>query len=59
MQYAVARIFDSDKLLNNLYTDICFDKFRTAQYIESLGLNTPKTFINYQNPNRRQNSIYS
>ena len=28
--------------------NICFDKFRTAQYIESLGLNTPKTFINYQ-----------
>ena len=27
--------------------DICFDKYRTAQYIESLGLNTPATYINY------------
>lgn len=27
--------------------DICFDKYLTAQYVESLGLNTPKTFINY------------
>lgn len=27
--------------------DICFDKYRTAQYVESLGLNTPATFINY------------
>ena len=39
----VALIVSSDKVIN-----ICFDKFRTAQYIESLGLNTPKTFINYQ-----------
>lgn len=28
--------------------DICFDKYRTAQYIESIGLNTPKTFISYE-----------
>ena len=27
--------------------DICFDKYKTAQYIESLGLNTPKTYIDY------------
>lgn len=27
--------------------DICFDKYRTAQYVESLGLNTPTTYINY------------
>lgn len=27
--------------------DICFDKYRTAQYIESIGLNTPATFVNY------------
>lgn len=27
--------------------DICFDKYLTAQYVESLGLKTPKTFINY------------
>lgn len=27
--------------------DICFDKYRTAQYVESLGLNTPATYINY------------
>lgn len=27
--------------------DICFDKKRTAEYIESLGLNTPKTYTNY------------
>lgn len=26
--------------------DICFDKYLTAQYVESLGLETPKTFIN-------------
>lgn len=26
--------------------DICFDKYLTAQYVESLGLNTPMTFIN-------------
>ncbi|MDE7025703.1 MAG: ATP-grasp domain-containing protein [Paramuribaculum sp.] len=25
--------------------DICFDKYRTAQYIENIGLKTPKTFI--------------
>lgn len=28
--------------------DICFDKYLTSQYVESLGLNTPKTFINYE-----------
>lgn len=28
--------------------DICFDKYHTAQFVESIGLNTPKTFINYQ-----------
>lgn len=28
--------------------DICFDKYRTAKYVESIGLNTPKTFINYE-----------
>ena len=28
--------------------DVCFDKYRTAQYIESIGLNSPKTFINYE-----------
>lgn len=28
--------------------DICFDKYRTAQYVESLGLNTPKTLISYK-----------
>lgn len=27
--------------------DICFDKYKTAQYIQSLGLNTPKTYIDY------------
>ena len=27
--------------------DICFDKYKTAQYIKSLGLNTPKTYIDY------------
>lgn len=25
--------------------DICFDKYLTAQYVESLGLNTPQTFV--------------
>ncbi len=28
--------------------DICFDKYRTAQYVESIGLKSPKTFINYE-----------
>lgn len=28
--------------------DICFDKYRTARYVESLGLNTPATFISYE-----------
>ena len=27
--------------------DICFDKYRTAQYIESIGLKSPKTFVDY------------
>lgn len=27
--------------------DICFDKFETAKFIESLGLKSPKTFIDY------------
>lgn len=25
--------------------DICFDKYRTSQYIESIGLKSPKTFV--------------
>lgn len=28
--------------------DICFDKYKTANYILSLGLKTPKTFIDYE-----------
>ena len=27
--------------------DICFDKYKTAQYILSLGLETPKTYVDY------------
>lgn len=27
--------------------DICFDKYRTAKFVENLGLNTPATYINY------------
>lgn len=27
--------------------DVCFDKYRTAKYVESLGLLTPKTYVNY------------
>lgn len=27
--------------------DICFDKYLTAKYVESLGLNTPATFVNF------------
>lgn len=38
----VTLVVSSDEVIN-----ICFDKYRTAQYIESLGLNTPKTFISY------------
>lgn len=26
--------------------DICFDKYRTAEYVASIGLNTPLTFVN-------------
>ncbi len=26
--------------------DICFDKYRTAEYVASIGLNTPRTFVN-------------
>ena len=26
--------------------EVCFDKYRTARYVESLGLNSPKTFVN-------------
>lgn len=32
---------------NQQVIDICFDKYRTAQYVESLGLNTPATYIKY------------
>ena len=28
--------------------DICFDKLKTANYIESIGLLSPKTFVNYK-----------
>lgn len=28
--------------------DICFDKYRTYKYIESLGLKTPTTFVNFE-----------
>lgn len=28
--------------------DICFDKYKTAKYIQSIGLNSPKTFVNYK-----------
>lgn len=28
--------------------DICFDKYRTAQYIKSLGLETPITYVDYK-----------
>lgn len=27
--------------------DICFDKFRTARYVESLGLRSPATYVRY------------
>lgn len=33
--------------------DICFDKYRTAQYVESLGLETPLTLIDYHKAERR------
>ncbi len=28
--------------------DICFDKYKTAQWVESLGLNSPKTFVSLE-----------
>jgi carbamoyl-phosphate synthase large subunit len=27
--------------------DICFDKYKTAQFVENLGLYSPKTFVDY------------
>lgn len=27
--------------------EICFDKYRTAKYLESIGISTPATYINY------------
>lgn len=39
----VVLVVSSDEVI-----DICFDKYRTAQYIKSIGLDTPKTFINYR-----------
>ena len=27
--------------------DVCFDKYKTARFIESLGLRTPKTYVTY------------
>ena len=31
-----------------LVIDICFDKFKTAQWVESLGLNAPKTYVSLE-----------
>ncbi len=28
--------------------DICFDKYKTAEFISKIGLNSPKTFISYE-----------
>ncbi|MBD5228365.1 MAG: ATP-grasp domain-containing protein [Bacteroidales bacterium] len=28
------------------FIDICFDKFKTAKFVESIGLSTPRTYIN-------------
>lgn len=30
---------------DNEVIDLCFDKYKTAKFVESLGLNTPRTFI--------------
>ena len=30
---------------DSIVIDICFDKYKTAQWVESLGLNAPKTYI--------------
>ena len=32
--------------------DICFDKYKTAQWVESLGLNAPKTFVRLEDAKR-------
>lgn len=32
--------------------DICFDKYLTSQFVEKIGLNTPKTFINLEEAKR-------
>lgn len=29
--------------------DICFDKYKTAQWVETIGLNTPKTYVHLEN----------
>lgn len=28
--------------------DICFDKYRTSQFVENIGLQSPKTYINFE-----------
>lgn len=32
--------------------DICFDKYKTAQWVESIGLNAPKTFVRLEEVKR-------
>lgn len=32
--------------------DICFDKYKTAQWVESIGLNAPKTFVRLEEAKR-------
>lgn len=32
--------------------DICFDKYKTAQWVESLGLNAPKTYVRLEDAKR-------
>lgn len=34
---------------NKEVIDLCFDKYKTAKFLESIGLKSPKTYVNYTN----------
>lgn len=56
---------NKDKFLNigclpvvsdNSVIEICFDKFKTARFIEEIGLKTPKTFVNFEEASHALNN---
>jgi carbamoyl-phosphate synthase large subunit len=38
--------------------DLCFDKYKTAQWIESLGLKAPKTYVRLEDAKKARNPPY-